>query len=501
MAAPKNITSRYLIDARNNLRDQVARLGLHPFAAENELNRLLSIETGLNPSELAPAIAKAETETKGTKIGKAREFNAAQIEDAREIEAARIDPIERVEAPTLGGVERVRANLLDTTGDRQFRAGQYGLLQALQARANGQTPSLAALEARDAFDRIGANQQGAIAASRVSPAVALRLAINQAGELNQSAAREAVKAQMAERIAAEQQLAEVSATGRTQDQQLAAQQAGILNTTSATNAAAANQRAVEQAEMILRAKLADQVAANTRATNQASLQQQSLTSNQAAVNARATQQAALEQEARRVNAAAVNERNIQQGNIAGGIQQANIAGAAQRAAAGSAAGATVTAAQINADASIFNNSVNNLNSSGQGNGQLGSEGQNTNSNNQNNQNNNNANIGGSLINAGGGALASDKKLKKDVKAGDHDADAFLEALNARTFRYKDQKHGAGKRLGIMAQDAEKSEMGAEAVVDTPDGKMIDFKKGLSAVLAAQARLHDRMAKLEGRKAA
>ena len=50
--------------------------------------------------------------------------------------------------------------------------------------------------------------------------------------------------------------------------------------------------------------------------------------------------------------------------------------------------------------------------------------------------------------------------------------------------------------GVMAQDLEKSPMGASFVQDTPQGKMVDYGHGLAAILASQANIHDRLRQLE-----
>ena len=48
----------------------------------------------------------------------------------------------------------------------------------------------------------------------------------------------------------------------------------------------------------------------------------------------------------------------------------------------------------------------------------------------------------------------------------------------------------------MAQDLEKTAMGASFVKDTPDGKMVDYGHGLAAILASQANIHDRLRTIE-----
>ncbi|MCC6808248.1 MAG: tail fiber domain-containing protein [Deltaproteobacteria bacterium] len=102
----------------------------------------------------------------------------------------------------------------------------------------------------------------------------------------------------------------------------------------------------------------------------------------------------------------------------------------------------------------------------------------------------------SAVGALGAAAMSDRRLKKNVAdAGEH-MDDFLEALVAKTFDYKDEKHGEGRRIGIMAQDAERTPVGRMLVIDTPEGKAIDIKQAIGAALAGLAHMHKRVGSLE-----
>ena len=105
---------------------------------------------------------------------------------------------------------------------------------------------------------------------------------------------------------------------------------------------------------------------------------------------------------------------------------------------------------------------------------------------------------GALGSLGGAAImASDERLKTDISRGDDDIDAMLDNLRPYRYRYRDEaRFGAGPRLGIMAQDLERSEAGRMAVVDEPDGKGVDVHRALSAALASAARLNARVRKLE-----
>ncbi len=111
-------------------------------------------------------------------------------------------------------------------------------------------------------------------------------------------------------------------------------------------------------------------------------------------------------------------------------------------------------------------------------------------------------IAGGLLNTAGTLIAaSDKNLKTDISDASDDIDEMLNALTAKTYRYKDEaKYGEGARAGIMAQDLQKSKAGAATVVTLPDGHLgFDVSKAVSAALASTARLNERLRKLESRQ--
>ena len=97
------------------------------------------------------------------------------------------------------------------------------------------------------------------------------------------------------------------------------------------------------------------------------------------------------------------------------------------------------------------------------------------------------------------AASSDIAMKREIRAADSQVEGFLDALNAYQYKYKDPDapgQDPGVFVGVMAQDLEKSPMGASFVQDTPHGKMVDYGHGLAAILASQSNLHDRLRNLE-----
>jgi len=99
---------------------------------------------------------------------------------------------------------------------------------------------------------------------------------------------------------------------------------------------------------------------------------------------------------------------------------------------------------------------------------------------------------GNIIGSVGGiaSLFSDRNLKEDIKPANF-SDS-LDKIRAYTFRYRG---GDRPEAGVMAQDLEKGEM-APAVMDTPEGKMVDTRRLTTMNTAALAEHEKRMKALE-----
>lgn len=97
-------------------------------------------------------------------------------------------------------------------------------------------------------------------------------------------------------------------------------------------------------------------------------------------------------------------------------------------------------------------------------------------------------------------MASDENAKENIKPKENasgDIEAFMNALKPYMYNYKNEKHGSGEKMGVMAQDLEKSEVGKTMVDQAPDGtKMVDTNKAIGAVLAAVADINRKLKKLE-----
>lgn len=94
------------------------------------------------------------------------------------------------------------------------------------------------------------------------------------------------------------------------------------------------------------------------------------------------------------------------------------------------------------------------------------------------------------------AFVSDKAAKASAPVED-----FMDALQAYKYRYKNpEKHGAGERVGVMAQDMEKSKLGDALIVKDKQGLRhinMDPQKFNPLVLASLADLNKRLRKVEG----
>lgn len=100
---------------------------------------------------------------------------------------------------------------------------------------------------------------------------------------------------------------------------------------------------------------------------------------------------------------------------------------------------------------------------------------------------------------------SDRRAKTDVSDGEAAAQSILDAMNPKSFRYKDGVRGPGvspgKKTGVMAQDLERSPAGKSLVKDTPGGKVIDGAGSTGTLMAMLATLNKRLDRVEGRHAA
>ena len=93
--------------------------------------------------------------------------------------------------------------------------------------------------------------------------------------------------------------------------------------------------------------------------------------------------------------------------------------------------------------------------------------------------------------------ASDINSKQNIQSGEAELQDFLNNLNAYSYEYKDPKYGEGRRISPMAQEIEKSPLGAQAISTNEEGyKIVDYGKLMGTQLAALALLNHKYNNLE-----
>jgi hypothetical protein len=108
----------------------------------------------------------------------------------------------------------------------------------------------------------------------------------------------------------------------------------------------------------------------------------------------------------------------------------------------------------------------------------------------------NYNQAGQLMNTGGLMTLSDERAKTNINDGSSTASAALGALRPITFAYVDPRNGAGRQLGLSAQDLERNPGLAHAVVNTPQGKKVDGGKLATGIAAILPTIDERIRRIE-----
>lgn len=85
--------------------------------------------------------------------------------------------------------------------------------------------------------------------------------------------------------------------------------------------------------------------------------------------------------------------------------------------------------------------------------------------------------------------------------GPKSTEEFMSSLKPQEYEYKVgtiADDGQKPHVGVMAQDLEKTPQGASAVIDTPEGKMVDTRQLAMMLAASIGDLHSRLSMLEGK---
>lgn len=111
----------------------------------------------------------------------------------------------------------------------------------------------------------------------------------------------------------------------------------------------------------------------------------------------------------------------------------------------------------------------------------------------------NAQLTGSALSAvggliGGAALMSDERAKENMRpSNDIDVEDFLRQLVPYRFKYKqDTGLPQDDRLGVIAQDLEKSRVGSEIVKEDEEGKKLDLMEAVPKILASLGYLNKKI---------
>lgn len=88
-----------------------------------------------------------------------------------------------------------------------------------------------------------------------------------------------------------------------------------------------------------------------------------------------------------------------------------------------------------------------------------------------------------------GTLVSDERAKTAIAPATDKLRAFMDAIHAHAYQYKDPRDGVGTFTSPMAQELERTDLGKQAVINTPRGKMVDYARLGGVNLAAVSVVH------------
>lgn len=92
---------------------------------------------------------------------------------------------------------------------------------------------------------------------------------------------------------------------------------------------------------------------------------------------------------------------------------------------------------------------------------------------------------------------SDERAKENIAPAQKELEEFMDALGIYSYEYKDKADGEGRYISPMAQEFERSQLGAQAVVETPEGKkMVNYGRLAGVQTAALALLNHKYNSLE-----
>jgi hypothetical protein len=386
---------------------------------------------------------------------------------------------------------RVNQTSIGNVLSGQVRQDQAGLTDALQDRAFGKKPSLAEMQMKAGLDAsIQAQKSQALSARGMSPGMAARMAAQGIQQAQSDVTRDTAMLRAAEQERAEAALGQHLGNMRAQDLGYETAQAGLTN-----------QANLLQAQLNQQTNLANQGAEFTnRAQMDAALANymqmgMSREEAQARLNAEmAAARSAAQMQAQQINAATA-EANTQRKQEAGG----GLVGAVGNVIGGIFSDARLKTDVKKADVTSFLDSMEQRSPVVRGD-QVTLQKQKLEEPFElpQKKEDKKKSLIGKIFE--GFSQYSDERLKKDAQPSSDEVEQFLAALEGKTYRYKDEEnHGAGEKLGVMAQDVRKGgPIGKALVEETKDGKLViaTGDQGVGAMLAGLGNLHKRIKELE-----
>lgn len=337
--------------------------------------------------------------------------------------------------------------------------GQYSpqAFSMMQQAAMGQGPSAAQAQLQAGIDQSIQAQMTAAASRGFSPA-AMRGAQMQGAQMQQAAANQAAQLRAQEQQAAQQAFLQ----GALQQEQMARNAALQAGATTLEADAAGKQAKQNAINTFVQGSGTMAGLGQERAITQAQIDQQTKIQNQQAIL-----QALIEEEKLKFGAAGLQQQGqIDYSQLAAGLFGQQLGAYSGLAGLESARQAAIAKAR----GELVGGAISGGSS-----------------------------MGAAAITAAAApaAVASDRNMKKDIKVN-KETQAFLNALTDNEYSYKDTTQAGtapGKQYGPMAQDLAKTKMGKTAVIDGPDGMMVDSSRGFLLALSGLANINQRLNKL------
>lgn len=433
---------------------------------------------------------------------------------------------EKRAAPTF------QAETMNEAPQAEFRAQQSALGAQLLAQSRGEGPSLAQNQLKAATDRNLAQSMAMAASQRgASPGLAMRGMQQQQAGLQSQAARDAATLRIQEQLQAQQALGQVVGQARQQDVGLAQSQADLKQ-----QAAINNQRArLDQAQLNQQAASGYRTAATGLQTNdfdrrmreeemKAGIQRQrdelgarERESKRGMVGgilggvAAGGAAAMLSDETKKTNIKPLNlKKNMsyasddeEDDSFIGSIKKqrkeeyGKSEGEPAKLKSSEEKGGGIDAQSVMGGSSGWN-AVGKAIALG-GAKAMGAEFKTTANASDEKKKTNIVDYGSSRKFMKGFLAASDENGKKDISEDKDNLQSFIDAIKGYEYEYKNPNEpgaGPGKYISPMAQDLEKSEIGKNMVIDTPNGKMVDYGRASGAMLATAAMLNDKTKEID-----